>query len=102
MSANNTGNPKRGKKIVIILVTLVLILVAGVAFMVWPGNISRAQAQEIAVAHVGGGVAGWPDWDFEHFQRVWYVEVFYQNLVHSVYVNRSTGQVVRVEIDFWD
>ena len=89
-------------KIVFIPVAVVLALVIAVtAFMLWPGYFSRQDAVDIAIEHIGGGNAYWPEWDFEHFQRVWSVEVFFDGLVHEVYINRFTGEVIRVEIDGW-
>ena len=81
---------------------VVAMVAALVLWMTLPSNVSRQAAVEIALAHVGGGVANPADRDFEQFQRVWSVEVFYNNLVHEVYVNMNTGSVIRVEIDAWD
>jgi len=92
---------KKGKK-KLVFIPLVLILAAIAAFMLWPPNITRHEAQEIAINHVGGGVANRPDRDFERFQRVWSVEVFFNSLVHEVYVNMRTGEVVSVEVSRWD
>jgi len=93
---------KGRKKFVII--PLVLILAAVATFMLWPANISRHEAQEIAIAHVGGSNShsNRASRDFERFQRVWSVEVFYDGLVHEVYVSMRTGEVVKVEVDMWD
>lgn len=87
------------KKIIFGVVTIASLVII---FMIWPSNISRHEAEEIAVSHVGGGIASSADRDFEQFQRVWSVEVFYNNIVHEVYINMNTGNVVRVEIDAWD
>jgi len=84
------------------IIPLVMVLVAIAAFMLWPSNISRTDAQNIAITHVGGGTANRAGFDFEGLQRVWSVEVFYDGLVHEVYVSRRTGDVVRVEVDRWD
>ncbi|MCL2235457.1 MAG: PepSY domain-containing protein [Defluviitaleaceae bacterium] len=78
------------------------IIIAGLAFLFWPSNISRDEASQTAISHVGGGVANRPERDFEAFTRVWSVEVFHDNLVHEVFVSMRTGEVVRVEIDRWD
>ncbi|MCL2853644.1 MAG: PepSY domain-containing protein [Defluviitaleaceae bacterium] len=78
------------------------VLVVAAAFMFWPSNISRREAQELAVAHVGGGHANPAERDFERLQRAWSVEVFYSGLVHEVYVNSRTGAIIRVEVDRWD
>jgi len=92
-----SANKRRG-----IITAIVLGLVGVTAFMTWPSNISRQEAAEIAVAHVGGGNADRPEIDFERFRRVWSVEVFYGGLVHEVYVSRITGDVVGIEVDIWD
>ena len=108
-NSNNTGaaaasanaGSKRGmKRLIILLFVLALVLIA--AFFLWPSNISRQEALEIAIEYVGGGRANRPSRDFEAFRRVWSVEVFYDNLVHEVYVDSHTGDVIRVEIDRWD
>ena len=97
---NATPREKGKKKIIIIPIALILIAVA--TFMLWPANISRQGAGEIALAHVTGGTANRASRDFERFQRVWSVEVFHDGLVHEVYVSMRTGEVVRVEVDRWD
>jgi len=99
--AKLSAGKKNKKKLIII--PLVLILVAVVMFILWPANVSRQEAQEIAIAHVGNNSRANPaSRDFERFQRVWSVEVFYDGLVHEVYVSMRTGEVVRMEIDRWD
>ena len=82
----------------------ILGLIAVIVFFNQPfgANISRQQAVELAIQHIGGGTANRPDIDWERFQRAWYVEVFYGSLVHSVYVSTRTGEVIRVEVDRWD
>jgi len=92
---------KKGRK-KLIFIPLVMILVVAAAFMLWPANVSRHEAQEIAITHVGGGITNRAGRDFERFQRVWSVEVFYSDLVHEVYVSMRTGEVVAVEVDRWD
>ena len=95
---------RRKGKLKFVIISLVLILIAIAAFMFWPSNISRQEAGEIAIAHVGGNNsrANPASRDFERFQRVWSVEVFYDGFVHEVYVSMRTGDVVRVEVDRWD
>jgi len=94
---------KKVKLTFIIIVAVMIIAAAALtAFMLWPSNISRQEAQSIAIEHVGGGVTNRADHDFEWFQRVWSVEVFYNGLVYEVYVNRVTGAIVGVEIGSWD
>ena len=82
-----------------ILISLSIILVFATAFMFSPSNISRQEATDIALDHIGGGTANRPDRDFERLRRVWSVEVFYNSLVHEVYVSMRTGEVVAVEVD---
>ena len=98
----NTRGIKNKSILIVALVILILILAAVMTFMLWPGNISRQEAMEIALEHVGGGRANTPERDFEAFRRVWSVEVFYDGFVHEVYVSRMTGEIVRVELDRWD
>jgi len=86
-------------KIMCVIIPIVMILAGVITFMLWPSNISRQEAQEIALEYVGNGRANRASRDFERFQRVWSVEVFYDGLVHEVYVSMRTGEVVGVEID---
>jgi len=90
---------KKGRK-KLIIIPVVLILIAIGIFMFWPANISRQEAQEIAISHVGGGTASRAERDFERLQRAWYVEVFHIGVVHEVYINMRTGDVIRVEVDW--
>ena len=100
-----SGASQKSKKIMLfIFITVTLIIIAIATFMLWPSNISRHEAQSIAIAHVGGSNshANRASRDFERFQRAWYVEVFYEGLVHEIYVSMRTGEVIRMEIDRWD
>ena len=87
------------KKVIFGCMAIVAIFII---FMILPSNISRQDAVEIAVSHIGGGTANPASRDFEQFQRVWSVEIFYNSLVHEVYVNMNTGNILRVEIDSLD
>jgi uncharacterized membrane protein YkoI len=87
------------RRIILISAPIIIILVAIAAFMLWPAEISREQAREIALEYVGGGRANRAERDFEDFTRVWSVEVFYAGLVQEVYVSMRTGEVIRLEID---
>ena len=89
-------------KLKLAIAAIAAIAIAAIAFMMWPASISRAEAQEIALTHVSGGLANRAERDFEQFQRVWSVEVFSGGLVHEVYVSMRTGEVVRVEVGGWD
>lgn len=95
------GRLKMNKKFISIAFITVALL-AIVIFIFFPSNISRDEATQIAIEHVGGGNFNIPSRDFENFQRVWSVEVFYENLVHEVYVSMRSGEIVRVEISSWD
>ena len=96
-----TQTKKKGK-IKFLFIPLALLLVVLATFMLWPAEVSRQEAQETALTHVGGGIANRASRDIERFQRVWSVEVFYNNLVHEVYVSMRTGEIVAVEIDRLD
>ena len=100
--AKDSKPPKKGGKLKFVIIPLALILIGVAAFMLWPASVSRDEATEIALTHVGGGNANRAERDFERFQRVWSVEVFYNGLVHEVYVSMRTGNVVSVEIDSWN
>ena len=89
-------------KIIIASVIIVLVAIAILTFMFWPASISSQDAIDIATSHVGGGRANPAEREFESFQRVWSVEVFYDGLVHEVFINVNTGEVIRVELDSWD
>lgn len=99
-SSANIGNKNKMKRPAILLFIAICVFLA--ALFLWPSAISREEARIIALEYVGGGRANRPSRDFEALRRVWSVEVFYDNLVHEVYVNSRTGEVVRVEIDRWD
>ena len=100
--AKDAGPPPGKRKTKFVIIPLVLILAGIAAFMLWPASTSRQEAEAIAIAHVGGGTANRPERDFERFQRVWSVEVFFDGLVHEVYVSMRTGNVVGMEVDRWD
>ena len=94
-----TAERKVKKKFIFIPIIAILLIIAVFSQC---HNISRQEAVNIAIIHVGGGIANQPDRDFERFQRVWSVEVFYNELVYEVYVSMRTGDVVSMEIDRWD
>ena len=90
-------------KLVVVILVVVLIITAAVAFYLPVGaNITRDEAHQIALDLVGGGFANPPDIDLERFQRTWYVEVFYEGLVHSIYINTQSGEIVSREVESWD
>lgn len=93
---------KNKKRLTLIFVIPVLLATGLMAFIFWPSPVTRDEARIIAIEHVGGGQANPPERDFEQFQRVWSVEVFHDGLVHEIYVNSRTGDVVRVEFANWN
>jgi uncharacterized membrane protein YkoI len=92
-----TRPQKTKRTIILILIPVAIIIIAAATFMLWPAEITRQQAQEIALAHLNGTHANRAERDFEDFQRVWSVEVLVGNFMHEVYVSMRTGDVVRVE-----
>ena len=84
-----------------IIIPVLLIVAISASLMFLPSNISRQEAQEIAVNHVGGGFANWAERSLRSFQRAWSVEVFYYGMVHEVYINSRTGEIIGVEIEVW-
>lgn len=98
-NAENKNVPKKRKLLKILLPIIVLCGIAVVILFTVPigANISRQEASQIAVEHIGGGVAARPDIDWKGFQRAWYVEVFYDRVVYAVYVSTRTGEVIGVD-----
>ena len=102
VTGNISGRIKNTRRQIIRAVIVLAVMVTIFAvFVFWPGPVSRLQAQEIAVAHVGGGTATWASHDFEEFRRTWEVLVLHEGRVTAVYVSRFTGQVVYVEFAGW-
>lgn len=96
------GNIKlRPCRLLPIVLIFTLALAFGAGFLYWPANISREKASEIALAHVGGGLANRPHRELERFRRAWYVEVFYNGLVHSVYISVNDGSIISLEVEPW-
>jgi len=107
------GTPKKSMKktILTVLATVMILAIGFIAFIFWPGSVSRDEAREIAIEYVfdmyHGDIpnkrANRPDVDFERFRRVWSVEVYSDaGFIYEVFVSRFTGEVVRVEFDRWD
>ena len=70
--------------------------------MFWPTRISGQEAMNIAIEHVGGGYANTAKREFEAFQKAWNVEVFYDGLIHEIYINANSGAIIKVEFDLRD
>ena len=98
---NGKGSGKRkGFWIFVTIIGLLVVFMASSAAWTHIGaNISRQDAMEIAISHVGGGTAATPDLDWSIWRWLWYIEVWHDGLVHEVYMHPSTGAVVRHEID---
>ena len=89
------------KKKVIVGISVVGVLIIGFFTILFlPTDITNDQAVSIALEHIGGGVANRAEREFEGFRRVWSVEVFYDNMVHEVYVHVNSGEILGVERDF--
>jgi len=87
------------KKIMMSIVAVAILIIGVFTFLFWPSDITNEQAVEIALEYVGGGVANRAEREFEGFRRVWSVEVFYDNMVHEVYVHVNSGEIVGVEVE---
>jgi len=70
--------------------------VPAVGAVVEEGPISRERATEIALELVSGTVIE-VDRDIERGRLVWYVAIREGGTVHEIYVDRSTGEIVRRE-----
>ena len=91
---------KMKKKVIASIVTAGILVIALFTFLFLPANITNEQAVDLALAHIGGGVANRAEREFEGFRRVWSVEVFYENIVHEVYIQVNSGEILGVERDF--
>nr|WTB31693.1 PepSY domain-containing protein [Streptomyces sp. NBC_00830] len=60
-------------------------------------SVSRERAGEIALAHVGGGKVIEVEPEVEHGRTVWSVKILKNGSRHKVYVDRSSGQIMRAE-----
>ncbi|MCL1935150.1 MAG: hypothetical protein FWF57_02065 [Defluviitaleaceae bacterium] len=86
-------------KNVIISLSVATVLILG--FVIWSWfsiSIDSAQAVNIALERTGGGTAIGPDLGFEIWVGgagfAWDVEVMFENIMHSIYVDARTGRVV--------
>jgi uncharacterized membrane protein YkoI len=96
---NSESANKTVKKVIIIAAIIVVILVA---FMIWQRfnvTVPRQDVMDIAIAHVGGGTATTPELDWEIWRWVWNLEVWHDGLVHELYINSRTGEIISHEID---
>ncbi|MER5185496.1 PepSY domain-containing protein [Streptomyces sp. NPDC002896] len=60
-------------------------------------SVSRGRAVEIALAHVGGGQLVEVEPEVEHGRPAWSVKIVKNGSRHKIYVDRSSGQIMRVE-----
>lgn len=86
-----------------ILIPLTTLFITAIALFFWlillPVNISSEKARMVALEHIGAQHANLAERELERFQRVWAVEVFHEGLMHEVFVNVNSGEIVRVEVD---
>jgi len=64
-----------------------------------PGELSSAEAADIALRHVGGGQVTEIEREFEHGRREWKVEIIHDGREHDVRVDATTGAVTRTDVD---
>ncbi|MCL2354669.1 MAG: helix-turn-helix domain-containing protein [Oscillospiraceae bacterium] len=104
INEDNSSNRKRKFKMYLITISIIVafIIIFVATTGIWTrfnANISREKAMDIAVSHAGGGRANTPELDWKIWRWLWYVEVVYDGLMHEIYINPNTGEVVRYEID---
>ena len=87
------------KKIVITIAIIFAVMFAGSFWSMAAANYTRADAQRIAVEHLGGGIAGTAEWDWELWRWVYYVEVLHQGSVIEFYINPVNGRIIEIGID---
>jgi len=88
------------KKVTISIIVIGSLVVGLFTFWFLSTDITNEQAVDIAIEHIGGGVANRAELEFENFRRVWSVEVFHENMVHEVYVHANSGKIFGVERSF--
>ena len=102
-SSQNAHEKKKGLKplaaIGIIAAILLLSLATYAGWTRFNISVTAHEAMEIALSHVGGGVAATPEMDWEVWRWLWWVEVWYGNLVYEIYIHPNTGEIIRVEIE---
>lgn len=64
-----------------------------------PGELSSAEAADIALRHVGGGQVTEIEREFEHGRREWKVEIIHDGREHDVRVDAASGAVTRTDVD---
>ncbi|GAA0925623.1 PepSY domain-containing protein [Pseudonocardia zijingensis] len=64
-----------------------------------PGELSSAEAVDIALRHVGGGRVTEIEREFEHGRREWKIEIIHAGREHDVRVDVATGTVTRTDVD---
>ncbi|GAA5122914.1 PepSY domain-containing protein [Pseudonocardia adelaidensis] len=62
------------------------------------GELSSAEAADIALRHVGGGRVTEIEREFEHGRREWKVEIIHAGREHDVRVDAATGAVTRTDV----
>jgi Peptidase propeptide and YPEB domain len=63
------------------------------------GELSSAEAADIALRHVGGGRVTEIEREFEHGRREWKVEIIQDGREHDVRVDAASGAVTRTDVD---
>ena len=64
-----------------------------------PGELSSADAADIALRHVGGGRVTEIEREFEHGRHEWKVEIVHGGREHDVRVDAASGAVTRTDVD---
>jgi len=86
-------------KYLVICVVFIIVLGSYVIGSSMNLNVTRNEASQIAVEYVGGGTATTPELDWELWRWLWYVEVWYDGLIHEIYIHPNTGEVIRRSIE---
>ncbi|GIF64880.1 hypothetical protein Ais01nite_29150 [Asanoa ishikariensis] len=63
------------------------------------GDVGADEARRIALAKVGGGTVNEIESEFEHGFVTWKVEIVRAGVEHDIYVDRSTGDIVKLDSD---
>jgi hypothetical protein len=62
-------------------------------------GMGSAEAEQIALAHVGGGTVTEVEREWEHGRLEWKVEIHLDGVEHDVRVDAVSGEITRVDVD---
>lgn len=101
---NNTKtiNKIKIKRYIFLIALVIIAAIAYAAITRFTISINSLQASQLAIDHVGGGQVASPDLDWAFWRWLWYIEVLHEGIVHEIYLNPHSGDIVRHETYIWN